>query len=206
AGSVARGDDGAAARLRRRRRPRHRRAGSAIDRQALLAPLRHAAAEPVDRLEAGDDGMARRLVRLPALGAVAHQDERLVLRQRIDGVVVVLRRVEVDLLQALLAVGGEDRATHVLAVVFLLRARVDERDTLLHQVGDLVGADSGRALDALGGRDAERGDVGELLAGVGRGDAEPADARNDAVRRVDPLGDAGAFGDAEVLADDDAHS
>ena len=67
---------------RRRRQLGERRAGAAFDRQALLAPLGHAAAEPVDLGVALGDRGARRLVRLPALRAVAEEDDRLVLGDR----------------------------------------------------------------------------------------------------------------------------
>ena len=102
--------------------------------------------------------------------------------------------------------GREDGAAHVLAVVFLLRAGVDDGDALLRELGHFLGADPGRAVDALGRRDAERGDVGELLARVGRGEAEAADARDRAVGRIDPVAEARAIGGAEVLAHDHAHA
>src|SRR5205085_1962749 len=66
-GASARRDDRLAGGLGRRRRDLGERRGVAVDGQALLAPLWHAAAEPVDLRKARADRRTRRLVRLPAL-------------------------------------------------------------------------------------------------------------------------------------------
>src|SRR5690606_2979492 len=95
--------------------------GGGVELHAGAAPLGEAAAEPEHLAVTGLDRSGGSLEALPALGAVAGEDQRGVLvGAELGGVELVERGVEVGVLRALLLVGDQDGAGHVAGAEFLL--------------------------------------------------------------------------------------